>query len=92
MSHVTTRMHILYMRIVNSLISLRQPCLDAFSHDNDLEAGTSIEARIKPELVEVFEPAACIPGLRPPTPPTNEPRNDENGFPPPGPPKGMALG
>jgi hypothetical protein len=72
------------MRIVNSLISLRRPILEAFSCDNDREAGTSIDVRIKPELAEAFELAACILGLSPP-PPSNEPKTEEKGLLPPGP-------
>ncbi len=79
------------MRIVNSLISLRRPILEAFSCDNERQAGTSIEARRKPELVGVFELEVCILGRSPP-PPSNGPRNEESGFPPPGPPTNTTLG
>jgi hypothetical protein len=71
------------MRIVNSLISLRRPILEAFSCDNDREEGTSIEVRRKPELAEAFELAACVLGL--------SPKNEENVFPPPGPPTYTTL-
>jgi hypothetical protein len=79
------------MRIVNSLISLRRPILEAFSCDNDREAGTSIEVRRKPELAMVFELAACILGLSP-LASRNGPTTEENGFPPPRPPRNTTLG
>lgn len=80
------------MRIVNSLISLRRPILDAFSCDNDREAGTSIDVRRNPELIGELGLPNCRLGRKPPLA-SNGARNEEEGFPPPpGPPKNTTLG
>src|SRR5712672_3258775 len=80
------------MRIVNSLISLRRHILEAFSCDNDREAGTSTEVRKRPGIAGVFEFAGCRLGLSPP-PPNNGLKNELSGVPPPGPPPtNMTLG